>query len=343
MRKNLKKILLFFLLCSSLVLLVFTCFFMFQREKIIHFLSVNKPVNPEYLLVEGWISRNSMDLAVKEFWDKPYSKIIATGARLDPWYLMPVDGYFVFDFNEKPLTISSDDSLFIVLKGTPVKNIYPHFIIYCGEDTLAAGFTTGEWQKIRLNTGNINKLYEISLVFDNDGFGGGEDRNLYIKELDLGDRIIPARSEYASRYDKYDHARERPENVNYTYIAELCAAGLRKRGIPADSIIILPSEERKTNRTFNSALAVRNWYLSGNFQQINLNIFTENIHARRTWILYRMALNDLEINTGIISTPFNPEVKQHSKINSRNILRELSGIIYYKTIFNKGKYLKRVR
>ena len=56
------------------------------------------------------------------------------------------------------------------------------------------------------------------------------------------------------------------------------------------------------DRTYGSAVALRNWFREHDLHVRSLNVLTENVHARRTRLLFSEALGP-EISVGIIAVP----------------------------------------
>jgi len=71
---SLESILLIFLLLGLIILVII--------KKIHSFLAINKPVNAEILVVEGWMSSDALKEALKEFEAGKYSRLITTGGEL---------------------------------------------------------------------------------------------------------------------------------------------------------------------------------------------------------------------------------------------------------------------
>ena len=65
---------------------------------------------------------------------------------------------------------------------------------------------------------------------------------------------------------------------------------LVKAGVAAEKVQSVPSRFVGRDRTFNSALALRNWLHEHNSQVSDINVLTEDAHARRTWLLFQKAL-----------------------------------------------------
>jgi Ni,Fe-hydrogenase III small subunit len=88
----------------------------------------------------------------------------------------------------------------------------------------------------------------------------------------------------------------------YQNYAELTAATLRALGIPQDKIISIPIPVTKINRTATAAKTVRNWLNYSNLKIKSMNIYSLDVHTRRSWLLYQKMLSP-EIKVGAIAHP----------------------------------------
>jgi hypothetical protein len=89
-------------------------------------------------------------------------------------------------------------------------------------------------------------------------------------------------------------------SVEKTY-AQLAASTLRRAGFDEEQLVVLPSSKVERDRTYATALEVRRWLLA-NEPTAALDVFTMGPHARRTWVLYKLAIGKLN-RVGIISFP----------------------------------------
>jgi len=80
---------------------------------------------------------------------------------------------------------------------------------------------------------------------------------------------------------------------------------LRKAGVPEQSLQMVPSRVMDRDRTYGSAVALRNWFRDHNMVVRSVNVMTEDMHARRTRLLFEEALGK-SITVGIIAVP-NPD------------------------------------
>ncbi len=87
---------------------------------------------------------------------------------------------------------------------------------------------------------------------------------------------------------------------DYNTSASVGADLLKKAGIPRDRIQMVPSRVNDRDRTYSSAVALRNWLREHSVQVRSVNVVTEGAHARRTRLLFQKALGP-DVTVGIIS------------------------------------------
>jgi uncharacterized SAM-binding protein YcdF (DUF218 family) len=92
---------------------------------------------------------------------------------------------------------------------------------------------------------------------------------------------------------------------DYHTNASVGADLLKTYGIPETSLQMVPSRVMDRDRTYGSAVALRNWFREHDVHVRSLNVLTENVHARRSQLLFSKALSP-EILVGIIAVP-NPD------------------------------------
>jgi len=92
---------------------------------------------------------------------------------------------------------------------------------------------------------------------------------------------------------------------DYHTNASVGADLLKKYGLPDESVQMVPSRVMERDRTYGSAVALRDWFREHDMQIRSLNVLTENVHARRSQLLFSKALGP-RISVGIIAVP-NPD------------------------------------
>ena len=122
---------------------------------------------------------------------------------------------------------------------------------------------------------------------------------------------------------------------DYNTEASVGADILKTAGIPDKSIQMVPSRVWNRNRTYYSAVALRDWFSRHNLQVRSMNVLTEESHARRTWMLFREAFGG-DVKVGIISIP-NPDYDAnhwwHYSDGVRDTIDEALAYLYAKLFF----------
>jgi uncharacterized SAM-binding protein YcdF (DUF218 family) len=89
---------------------------------------------------------------------------------------------------------------------------------------------------------------------------------------------------------------------DYNTSASVGAELLKKVGVADEFIQMVPSHEAGRDRTYSSAVALRNWFHEHDMTVHNINVLTEDAHARRTQLLFQKAFGR-SVTVGIISVP----------------------------------------
>jgi uncharacterized SAM-binding protein YcdF (DUF218 family) len=92
---------------------------------------------------------------------------------------------------------------------------------------------------------------------------------------------------------------------DYQTSASVGATLLRKFGVPSEMLQMVPSHVIDRDRTYSSAVALREWFREHNMVVRRLNVVTENAHARRTRLMFEKALGK-NVVVGIIAVA-NPD------------------------------------
>src|SRR4029079_322623 len=94
--------------------------------------------------------------------------------------------------------------------------------------------------------------------------------------------------------------------INDFYTSASVGADLLKKcGLPDQRVQMVPSRVMDRDRTYESAVALRNWFHDHNMTVSSIDVVTEDLHARRTRLLFQKALGD-KVAVGVIAIP-NPD------------------------------------
>src|SRR6266480_2609289 len=89
--------------------------------------------------------------------------------------------------------------------------------------------------------------------------------------------------------------------INDFYTSASVGADLLKKcGLPDERVQMVPSRVMDRDRTYGSAVALRNWFRDHNMPLSGIDIVTEDVHARRTRLLFQKALGD-KVTVGVIA------------------------------------------
>jgi len=121
----------------------------------------------------------------------------------------------------------------------------------------------------------------------------------------------------------------------YGNYARLSAATLIALGVGKDSVVSVPAPFIIKDRTYESAVALREWIDSTGTHINSFNIFTLGAHGRRTHLLFEEAFGEHE-RIGIISCvdkSFNPRLWWTSSQGVRKVLDETIAYLYARLLF----------
>ena len=110
---------------------------------------------------------------------------------------------------------------------------------------------------------------------------------------------------------------------------------LIRGGIRRELVQMVPARVVDRDRTYSSALALRDWFQDHHLSVQSINIVTEDVHARRTRLLFQEAFGK-DVAVGIIAVP-NPDYDsahwwRYSE-GVRNVLGEAIAYVYAEFFF----------
>jgi uncharacterized SAM-binding protein YcdF (DUF218 family) len=122
---------------------------------------------------------------------------------------------------------------------------------------------------------------------------------------------------------------------DYQTSASVGADLLKDEGLPADLVQMVPTRVIGRDRTYSSAVALRDWFREHNLQVRSLNIVTEGAHARRTRLLFEEALGR-DVKVGVIAVPspdFDARHWWYYSEGLEEVVQEGLGYLYAKFFF----------
>jgi uncharacterized SAM-binding protein YcdF (DUF218 family) len=131
---------------------------------------------------------------------------------------------------------------------------------------------------------------------------------------------------------------------DFNTLASVGAELLVAAGLPADVVQMVPSHVSGRDRTYSSAVALRDWLRQHRLNVTAINVVSEDVHARRTWLLFQRAFG-AEVKVGIIAIPnpdYQPKRWWRYSEGVREILGESIAYGYAKFIFSPEKATAQV-
>ena len=91
-----------------------------------------------------------------------------------------------------------------------------------------------------------------------------------------------------------------PEEHASNNFAELAVSYLRRNGLDNVALVAVPAPASAQDRTFLSAVMVRDWARRSGTVLESVDVFSAGVHARRSHLLYRMALGP-DVDVGVLA------------------------------------------
>ena len=118
----------------------------------------------------------------------------------------------------------------------------------------------------------------------------------------------------------------------YRDFANLSKATMIELGFDPQKIQPIPTPKVERDRTLTSAAAVKQWLNHSPLNPQSMNVYTIDVHSRRTWLLYKQIFEP-DIAVGIISHPpldYDPKAWWASSEGFRKVTSEGIAYIYAK-------------
>ena len=101
-----------------------------------------------------------------------------------------------------PIAAKADNTLITVkAKGSKASGVYAHFKLYVNDVECGDKFTTSSCKEYCFSVPfGIDEIKEVKVVFDNDKYSMGEDRNLFINCIFIGNEIPIKANKSTAKY-----------------------------------------------------------------------------------------------------------------------------------------------
>ncbi|ACK66665.1 conserved hypothetical protein [Rippkaea orientalis PCC 8801] len=127
---------------------------------------------------------------------------------------------------------------------------------------------------------------------------------------------------------------------HYKSQAEVAAAKAIALGLEVDKVIPVAASDIKMNRTAASAIAVKDWLIESNTLVKKVNLYSYDVHTRRSWLIFKRVLGT-QMRVGAIAYP-SPyyEAKQWWTASEgvRSVISETIAYIYALLIWRYDQF-----
>jgi hypothetical protein len=123
--------------------------------------------------------------------------------------------------------------------------------------------------------------------------------------------------------------------VAHTTYAELARDYLVRHGLPSLSVTAVPAPASAQDRTFLSAVMVREWLERSRLAVDALDVYSPGVHSRRSRALYRAAFGS-RVRIGILAarpTDYDPDAWWRTSAGAKTVITEALGWIWTNLFF----------
>ena len=124
--------------------------------------------------------------------------------------------------------------------------------------------------------------------------------------------------------------------INDFYTSASVGADLLKKcGLPDERLQMVPSRVMDRDRTYGSAIALRKWFRDHNMVVSGIDVVTEDLHARRTRLLFQKALGkDVQVEIIAVANVDYPAKRWwHYSQGLKDVVSESAAYLYSRLFF----------
>jgi uncharacterized SAM-binding protein YcdF (DUF218 family) len=110
---------------------------------------------------------------------------------------------------------------------------------------------------------------------------------------------------------------------------------LKKWGVPDERLQMVPCRVMDRDRTYASAIALRNWFRDHNMVVSSIDVVTEDLHARRTRLLFQKAFgHDVQVGIiGVANVDYPANRWWHYSQGLKDVVSEFAAYLYARLLF----------
>lgn len=129
-----------------------------------------------------------------------------------------------------------------------------------------------------------------------------------------------------------------PELTRFATFADMAADYLRKHGLADVPVVAVQAPDAARNHTYLNAMCLREWAAKSGLALDAIDVFSAGIHARRSRMLYAMALGP-GVRVGILAsvpTTYDPDRWWTTSAGAKSAVAESISLVWTKCFFWPG-------
>lgn len=123
---------------------------------------------------------------------------------------------------------------------------------------------------------------------------------------------------------------------NSTTSSQITANQFLEMGLPESVVFVVESGDPERDRTYTSAVALRDWFVTQGIAVDSLNVVTEGVHSRRSRLMFQKAFGDA-VKIGVISVPdgeYDPRYWWRYSEGVKEVISESAAYLYARFLFH---------
>lgn len=309
-----------------LPLTIILVIFFIYKNKLCNYLSFEKKVPAGIFIIESWMGESldsSIITEIKQF--NPVLLVTIGDKGSDFYMLCSQHEYLEFKLKKPVIVSQANKPISIKMRGAKADGKQAHMLLFINDSLTTENYVTS-WQKNYYFDipDYMTEINSVKIVFDNDTYTRYRDRNLFVYNLKINDKIYPARSDYTYTGYLYRDSCTKIYHNRNEYIANYI-----KNLNYTDSMVTITRKKHLLGRTYSDAKTFVEWYNQSSLNGTSVTLITLNKHSRRSCLLYD---NLLQKNTRVGCISLYGQSIRSQPCSAKEVFDESISLLYTRMI-----------
>lgn len=288
----------------------------------------HNPVNSPNILLEGWIVKRLINEAPEYLTAKDVESIVIIRMKNSEKRIsfQDNDQKQILNNNSNKFTLASNGilafaipgegfnectTLSLKIRGSRDSSYSAHCAVFFNNSLLHHGFAKEKFTEYNftINAGNMDSINYLIICFDNDACTSGGDRNLYVASVCIDKKAIGEVAE-----DMFILNEAHKGTLELLHEQKLQLLLLSDIGCDTTKIKIVTINNVSLNKSIAYARGAQSYFIRSNIA--SLNLITEEMHSRRSYLNFRASLNE-GIELGCIALPMESKNSLFAELDER--------------------------